>query len=63
MNRYCHVMIIHRESKTEALKTLEGKPLSCVTWNEKGVVMSAIYWNGKRRVQKAETKINWSIKE
>lgn len=46
------------ETKKAAFAELCKKPLSCVFWMEGQVKMSAIYWNGKRRIQKADAKIN-----
>lgn len=51
---------VHYASRREAFAGLDEAPLSCVTWDEKAVKMSAIYWNGKRRVQPADKKRNWS---
>jgi hypothetical protein len=42
-------------SKKEAIQYLNNNPLACVGWGD----MSAIYWNGRIRVQKADKKINW----
>lgn len=47
-------------SKKAALEQLAKEPLSCVTWLEGGVLMSAIYWNGRRRIQKADQKFDWT---
>ena len=44
------------ETKKEALKHLKNNPLSCVQWDD----MSAIYWNGKLSIQKADLKKYWS---
>jgi hypothetical protein len=50
-------------TKAEALAQLENEPLSCVTWMENGKLMSAIYWNGRRHIQPADAKFNWSKKQ
>lgn len=51
-------MTTHHETKALALDALTKAPLSCVTWMEGKVKMSAIYWNGKRRIQKADAAVN-----
>lgn len=45
-------------TRKEALAYLEKTALCCVQWPEKGKLMSAIYWNGKRRIQPADQPVN-----
>jgi hypothetical protein len=52
-------MTTHTDKKA-ALAYLENNALACVTWPEDGKIMSAIYWNGKRRIQPADKKVNWT---
>lgn len=45
-------------SKAAALAKLKASPLGCFTWIEAGTLMSCIYWNGRRRIQKADSPVN-----
>lgn len=56
-------MTKHFATRKEALAFLSANALHCVTWPENGHTMSAIYWSGKRRIQLAAAKINWSTVE
>ncbi len=47
-------------SRKAALAFLDDHALHCVQWMEKGVKMSAIYWSGRRHIQREDKKINWS---
>ena len=48
----------HFKNRKEALVWLEAHARDCVLWWEKGVEMSAIYWCGKRCIQRADQPVN-----
>jgi hypothetical protein len=45
-------------TKAAALAALKADPLGVYTWMDGTALMSAIYWNGRRRIQKADAPVN-----
>jgi len=45
-------------TKKEALAYLSANPLSYALWDEGKIEMSAIYWNGRCRIQRSDASVN-----
>jgi hypothetical protein len=51
--------LVHPDKKT-AMAWLSANPLGCALWFERGQIMSALYWNGRRKTLPLLKKVGWT---